>query len=135
MRMFDYGFSDEVIQQLIDIFKRENPKGQYRVVKNMTGNILIEEVDEGEQRLYLRPFPKQTLTVAHIQTLRSRQGIGKAIFNCLEVYAKEQGCSRLVIEQAMTPEVIRFAQKENFVLEGEGFLFEGYLTGNYVKWL
>lgn len=136
MRMFDYVFSDEVLQQLIDIFKRENPKGQYRVVKNMTGNVLIEEVEEGEQRLYLRPFPKHTLTVAQIQTLRSRQGIGKAIFECLEQYAKAKGCTQLVIEQALTTDILRFAEKEQFVLDpNTGMCFEGRMVGNYVKTL
>lgn len=127
MSLCDYNFSIDLINKLIEVFKKENPKGQYRVVKNMTGNVLIEE-EEGGQRLYLRPFPKHTLTVAHIQTLRNRQGIGKAIFECLEQYAKEQGCSRLVIEQAMTADVIRFAQKENFVLDGIGFSLGRVLT-------
>lgn len=133
--MNGYEFSSEVIQQLIEIFKQEYPKGQYRVVKNPTGNVWIEE-EEGEQRLYLRPFPKHTLTVAQIQTLRSRQGIGKTIFECLEQYAKAKGCTQLVIEQALTTDILRFAEKEHFVLDpNTGMCFEGRMVGNYVKTL
>ena len=126
--------SDEVIEAILEIFKQEHPSGVYVVSKMLNGNVLIEEVEEGEQRLYLRPFPKTALTVAQIQTLRSRQGIGKAIFECLGHYAKAMGCTQLVIEQAMTTDILRFAEKEQFVLDpNTGMCLEGRMVGNYVK--
>ena len=132
--MMFYSFSDEFVQQLVEILKRENPTGDYRVSRSLSGNLMIEESEEGSQLLYLRPFPKDTLTIAQIKTLKTRSGIGQAIFGCLEDYAKQQNCTQLVIEQVMTPEMIRFAEKESFVWdESSGMFFEGMKLGNYVK--
>ena len=132
--MVFYEFSEEIIQQLIEIFKREYPIGDYQVSQSLSGNLMIEEIKEGKQSLYLRPFPKDTLTVAQIKTLKTRSGIGYSIFECLETYAKQQNCTRLVIEQAMTPDMIRFAEKESFVWdESMGVVVEGLKLGNYVK--
>ena len=129
-----YEFSNELTQQLVEILKRENPTGDYRVSRSLSGNLMIEESEEGSQLLYLRPFPKETLTIARIKTLKTRSGMGRAIFECLEHYAKQQNCTQLVIEQVMTPDMIRFAEKESFVWdESSGMFFEGMKLGNYVK--
>ena len=132
--MIFYEFSDEFVQKLIEILKRENPTGDYRVSRSLSGNLMIEESEEGNQLLYLRPFPKDILTIAQIKTLKTRSGIGQAIFKCLGDYAKQQNCTQLVIEQVMTPDMIRFAEKESFVWdESMGMVFEGMRIGNYVK--
>ena len=124
--------SDEVIEAILEIFKQEHPSGVYVVSKMLNGNVLIE--GESDQSLYLRPFPAQTLTLSRISTLRSRKGIGKAIFECLGHYAKAMGCTQLVIEQAMTTDILRFAEKEQFVLDpNTGMCLEGRMVGNYVK--
>lgn len=88
--------------------------------------------DETEAEIMLR-INKDYITIARINTLETRQGIGSSILDNIIKYCNEKGIKKVIIESAFTREMVNFANKKGFTPDEYVFkTSEGLDVGNYI---
>lgn len=118
--------------EIILEFLNENSgdKDSYTMNVSHSGNLSIFNGD-CSQDLYLRPFPKDTLTIARMYLMNSRKRTGTKILNFCKDYAIRNNLKYIVMESVQTPEMMAFCKKHGFVPGGDCIEFDNVLVGNY----
>lgn len=102
----------------------------------VVGNLWIlgeESIDEGEvTELYLKPFPKNAITIARVYFNNTRRGAMTAILEELIKYCKNNNLNKIIIESVLTKEMVSFANKNGFKPDINSIYdYKGLLVGNY----
>lgn len=88
--------------------------------------------DETEAEIMLR-INKDYITIARINILKTRQGIGSSILDDIIKYCNKNNIKKVIIESAFTREIINFANKKGFTPDDYVFISsEGLKVGNYI---
>lgn len=110
------------------ISEGENSKVSFR--NTNVGNLFIYGDEETE--LYLKSFPLDGITISRVYFYNQRKGTMSKILDELKIYCNKNNLNKIIIESAMTNEMISFANKHNFKpVENCTFNSNGVIVGNY----
>lgn len=110
------------------ISEGENCKVKFKTT--MTGNLWI--LGEEETELYLKAFPLDGITISRVYFENTGKGTMTKVLNEIKKYCKDNDLKKIIIESAITKEMISFANKNGFKpVESTVFDSKGLLIGNY----
>lgn len=99
------------------------------------GSIMYEKIfiENGNGTdLYIKYFPEKTITISRISFTEQRKGLGTTLLKRCKEICKEKNFNKIVIECALTPEIISFCNKHNFIpIKSRSFECDNKIVGDY----